>query len=142
PACPSPSGGNEGTATEPAELGTNPTIQPTPEAGTPFEPGYLGLAGEDVENCGTRVTELRSGSPADLAGIKIGDVIVAADGERKHGVDELRLFVLSKHPGDKVELVLKRGDEEITLKVELGRRPPVTPPTVGTDLTPEATPGK
>ena len=65
------------------------------------------------------------------AGIREGDVIVAIDGQR---VDRQNSFVeiLFEHrPGETVEATVQRGDEELTVDVTLGERPPIDPETCG-----------
>lgn len=117
------------------------TLRPTATATaapTDFAPGYLGLAGETVEpsNCGTQVIAVEEGSPAQAAGIMVGDVIIAVDNQPRRGLDALRAYILRRSPGDTVIVVLKRGSEELTIRVTLGERPRRTPLTA----TPLATP--
>lgn len=102
-----------------------------------FTPGYLGIAAETVDRCGARVTQLIAGSPADQAGLKLGDVIVAVNGNVVPDRDALRAFVLNNTAGTRFEVVVKRGAEELTLNGTLGRRAAVNPPVAET---PEATP--
>lgn len=118
---------------------TASTAAATQEAA--FAPGYLGVAGESVGGCGTKVIEVRAESPADKAGVKVDDVIVALNGEAMPGLTWLRSTVLSLAPGTEVTLTVKRGEEEIEITVTLGERPAVTPPTAEatTEATPEAT---
>lgn len=54
-------------------------------------------------------------SPADKAGIEVGDVILSVDGEAAEEVESVRDKVASK---DFVNLRLKRGDEELEKNVE------------------------
>ncbi|GAB4547930.1 MAG: hypothetical protein OHK0023_10030 [Anaerolineae bacterium] len=117
------------------------TLRPTATvtaAPTDFSPGYLGLAGETVapSNCGTLVVAVEEGSPAQEAGILVGDIIVAVDNQPRRGLDALRAYILRRSPGDTVIIVLKRDAEELTFRVQLGERPRRTPLTA----TPPATP--
>ncbi|WP_425336787.1 trypsin-like peptidase domain-containing protein [Streptomyces profundus] len=59
-------------------------------------------------------------SPADLAGVRDGDVITAVDGQRVLGADELIIKIRSHRPGDQLTLTIERGDQELTLDVVLG----------------------
>lgn len=61
------------------------------------------------------------GGPADLAGIKAGDVILAIDGRPVAQSDELIVAIRAKAPGEKVTLTLRDGvDGEKDVVVELG----------------------
>ena len=74
---------------------------------------------------GALVSSVTSGSPADKAGIKKGDIIVALDGQAIDP-DNTLFSLLSKHnPGDKVKLSVVRtgGSGNVTVEVTLGQRP-------------------
>lgn len=73
-------------------------------------------------NQGAYVLEVRADSPADDAGVQVGDVIVSIDGEE---ITQTNPFVdvLFKHqPGDTVSVVIQRGDEQETVEVTLAER--------------------
>jgi membrane-associated protease RseP (regulator of RpoE activity) len=55
-------------------------------------------------------------SPAQRAGLKPGDTIVAVNGHKNPGLDFLISFV-NKHPGDALTLVVDRAGRDLTLKV-------------------------
>jgi membrane-associated protease RseP (regulator of RpoE activity) len=74
------------------------------------------------EGNGVRLTGVREASPAQLAGLRSGDVIVAFGGKE---VTDLYAytFALREHkPGDEVEIVVLRDGESVTLTAVLGRR--------------------
>jgi membrane-associated protease RseP (regulator of RpoE activity) len=75
---------------------------------------------ETVEE-GARIVEVTPESPADQAGLREGDVILAVDrapvGE---GDPDLAARILQHEPGDTVELRVQRGDEELEFDVTLG----------------------
>lgn len=144
PPCPPVDDSGDVEATEEATAETTPTITPTFDALTEFAPAYLGIAAEDVADCGSRVIEIISGSPADRAGFQLGDVIVAADGVPRRNVTALRSYITSRTAGQSVLFVVKRDDQELEIRVVLGLRPRLTPPTVTpvpteSEPTPEAT---
>jgi putative serine protease PepD len=89
-----------------------------------IERAYLGLSsGEQPDNPGAVVGQVNPGTPAAEAGIRSGDVITKFDGKTIRNPSELSLAVLTKQPGDKVEIQLKRGGDTRTVTVELGTRP-------------------
>jgi 2-alkenal reductase len=72
---------------------------------------------------GALIRAVVSGSPADHAGIKAGDIIVNIDGQDVDA-DHTLFSLLSKHPpGDKVRLTILRGSGRHTVDVTLGQRP-------------------
>jgi 2-alkenal reductase len=74
---------------------------------------------------GALVSSVTSGSPAEKAGIKKGDIIVALDGQNIDP-DNTLFSRLSKHnPGDKVKISLVRSgtNGNLTIEVTLGQRP-------------------
>jgi len=85
--------------------------------------GYLGhLAAETVPE-GCRVTVVGPGTPAGIAGMRPGDVIVQVAGAAT--ADPLALAdVLSEtRPGKRVVIAALRGDTKVSLEAVLGRRP-------------------
>lgn len=52
-----------------------------------------------------------------------GDVIVAVDGKRTTTLEQLRTLLATRKPGDEVSLEIYRGEQKLTLEVELGRQP-------------------
>jgi S1-C subfamily serine protease len=89
-----------------------------------IERAYLGLSsGEEPDNPGAVVGQVNPGAPASEAGIRSGDVITSFDGKTIRSPSELSLAVLTKQPGDKVEIELKRGGDTRKVTVELGTRP-------------------
>jgi 2-alkenal reductase len=74
---------------------------------------------------GALVSSVTSGSPAEKAGVKKGDIVVAIDGQTID-LDNTLFSRLSKHnPGDKVKLSLVRSgtNGNLTVEVTLGQRP-------------------
>ncbi len=63
------------------------------------------------------------GSPADKAGLREGDIVLAIDGERIETVNELIKVVGLTPVGKKVEVKIFRDQEEKILTIETGARP-------------------
>lgn len=61
---------------------------------------------------------LEDGAAAD-AGLKEGDVIIEADGQKVTKMAELQEVLIRKHPGDKVSLTYLRNKKKVTKQVVL-----------------------
>jgi hypothetical protein len=71
---------------------------------------------------GVKLEGVTENSPAEKAGIKGGDIIVKFDGKDVSNIEDFMERLMPKKPGDEVEIVVKRGDKEETLKAKLGSR--------------------
>lgn len=61
------------------------------------------------------VGKVKPDSPADKAGVKVGDVIEAVDGKAVRNLTQIMMIMGRKYEGDKVSLTLKRDGEVIEL---------------------------
>jgi serine protease Do len=61
---------------------------------------------------GVRVDEVRAGSPANKAGLRPGDVLVAVDGQGIQTLADWYVGMLAHHAGESVRLRVVRSDEE------------------------------
>ncbi len=83
-------------------------------------PVMLGLLMNDnEEDDGIVVEEIFPGMPAAKAGLQKGDVILKIDGHQVDEPKDLREILMKKKGGDKVDVVIKRGDAEKTLTLDL-----------------------
>ena len=93
--------------------------------------GVLGVIGQDItpsladamgltNDEGVVVTKVVPGSPADKAGIKVGDIIEKLNGKGIRSAQQLRNTLGITRPGTPVDLVLSRNDHEFTLKATVG----------------------
>ena len=62
---------------------------------------------------GVRVQEVLPGSPAEVAGIQAGDVLLALDDHELTGLRDLSTALKAHQPGAEVTIRLRRGDEEL-----------------------------
>lgn len=87
---------------------------------------------------GALVADVTPGGPAEKAGIRRGDVIVAFDGKEVQEMSSLPLMVGSTPVGKEVEVDVLRKGKLKTIEVTLGRldeeTPPVEPAEARTDL--------
>jgi len=77
---------------------------------------------------GVRVRYVYPKGPADQAGVEPGDLLVAIAGEPIEEAGDLRRRVSLLKPQDEVELEVRRGEETLRLKAQLGRLPEDLPP--------------
>jgi len=85
---------------------------------------YLGTVPDmgASETKGLRLTGVRAGSPADLGGLKAGDVIVELGGAPGKDLYSYSDALYAHKPGDVVKIVVMRGGDRLELTVTLGRR--------------------
>jgi putative serine protease PepD len=86
------------------------------------EHAYLGVSVEDADGS-VKLAEVRSGTPAEAAGLQAGDTIVSIDGQQVTTSDALTSAISAKKPGDKVTIVYTRGGENHSVEVTLASRP-------------------
>lgn len=84
--------------------------------------GWLGVY-TDPNSEAPRVVECVPGSPAEKAGLAVGDVILAIDDTIVANTAELTKAVRARSPGDQVALRIRREGKEVTVAVVLGERP-------------------
>jgi serine protease Do len=61
-----------------------------------------------------------SGSPAEQAGIKVGDIILSVNGEEVNPDKNLAQLISKYKPGDKIDLKISRDGKEMNVSVILG----------------------
>jgi hypothetical protein len=99
--------------------------QPPPPAGAPRAGAraYLGTVPDftPVER-GVKLSGVTPGSPADAAGVKAGDVIVAIGSHEVKDLQGMTDALNAFKPGDATSIVVLRGTERLTLQVTVGTR--------------------
>jgi membrane-associated protease RseP (regulator of RpoE activity) len=68
------------------------------------------------------VASIKSNSPAEKAGIKVADQIIAIDGQPTPDFFTALAAVQSKRPGDQVKMKLNRGGEIVEIPLQLSDR--------------------
>ena len=71
---------------------------------------------------GAVVGQVVAGSPAEGAGLQVGDVITSFDGQAVDSSEKLRSLIRGHKPGDRVPLTFTRGSAEHSVPVVLGSR--------------------
>jgi serine protease DegQ len=69
------------------------------------------------------ITEVFRGTPADKAGIKLGDILVAVEGKPVTDSSSMLNLVAALNPGKQATLKVMRRQQETDVKVIVGRRP-------------------
>jgi len=88
---------------------------------------------DGVTRQGAKVNDVTSGSPADKAGIKSGDVIVAIDGVASPGAESLTGFVRAHAAGDVVKLTIVRDGKSMDVDVTLAVKQETSSPSSSGD---------
>ncbi len=98
--------------------------------------GYLGMAGQNVRlprrlvhlhkvgvASGVLILSLEPGSPAELAGLKPGDVVISFAGTPVAGIDDLQRLLSGDCIGVATELQVMRRADLMTLRIVPGESP-------------------
>jgi S1-C subfamily serine protease len=114
-------------------IDTAKRVLPTLKAGDDVERAYLGVTSATVApemnlrvDRGALVQDIEPLSPADKAGFRPGDVIVAIGGTPIRSTEDVSSAVEARKPGDEVEVEVVRAGRREQVKVELAKRPTVT----------------
>ncbi|HTY57331.1 MAG TPA: PDZ domain-containing protein, partial [Bacteroidota bacterium] len=114
--------------------GTSRAQEPGGNAGKTPGRGWLGVAIQDVTprvareknlhvKSGALVNGVTDESPAEDAGIKEHDVIVAFNGKTIDESDDLLEAVRAAAPGEKADITVFRGEEKKVVHATLGKAP-------------------
>lgn len=98
-----------------------------------FEESSIGIFAYDKEvvpyldsnlkfNNGIYVAQLLENSPAEKAGIKIGDIIIKIDEKELSKMSDLREYIYTKNPNDEVILSIQRNGIQSDIKLKLGKK--------------------
>ncbi len=96
--------------------------------------GYLGVELQTFESIhkdgvpvqegvGVFLSNVLSGGPAELAGLRADDRVVAIDGHRIRGMVDLKKSMIGTQEGDRVSVTVERDDREQTFDVVLAELP-------------------
>jgi len=96
--------------------------------------GWIGVAAYDMtgeiaaslklpDTRGALISEVVNGSPADKAGVRPGDILVAVDDRPVRGSNAMLEIIAGLQPGQNARLKLVRDRKETEIPVTVGRRP-------------------
>jgi S1-C subfamily serine protease len=97
-------------------------VSPDLSSGGEAQP-FLGIM-QDAQHPGSGYAILRivGGGPADRAGLRPGDVILQFADQPIEAAATLQAAIAGSTPGTKVKLKCRRGQVDIELEVEIGKR--------------------
>lgn len=84
---------------------------------------WLGLQIKEQSGGGIAVDAVEEGSPAQKAGLQVGDAVMALDDRRITDVLEFEKYLLKKNAGDSLRMLVDRKGREKTFKVTLEKVP-------------------
>ncbi|HZG53238.1 MAG TPA: PDZ domain-containing protein [Pyrinomonadaceae bacterium] len=114
--------------TKTAQLTTMSSEAYNSDAFMPKERGMLGIetaarvAVEGTKIHGMLLDEVYPNRPADLAGLKVGDVVVEFDGKPVRTEEGLFGYINRAKPASTVNVVVYREGQRVTIPVKMGRR--------------------
>jgi membrane-associated protease RseP (regulator of RpoE activity) len=98
-----------------------PEIEPPDEVPQNTNTAFLGVATAAGDG-GAEVQQVAPGSPADDAGLEVGDVITAVDDDEVDGPEALLAAIGDYEPGDEVNVSYQRDGNDRDVDVELADR--------------------
>jgi serine protease Do len=113
--------GVEGTGFAISSSEAKPIIQNLIRYGRITYP-WLGVGLRTVKN-GALIVELVANSPADIAGLRVNDVIIQFGGQEINSVADLVRAIRTAKIGEEVEIVFVRGENTRTTSATLIERP-------------------
>ncbi len=99
------------------------------KAGKTIRAGFLGVQVKtaNADGSGVKVQKVQPGSAAEKAEVKDNDIILAVDGTKVLDPAHLKILISKHIAGEKIKLLVKRGDEEKEIEATLGEAPPKKP---------------
>jgi serine protease DegQ len=98
--------------------------------------GWIGVEPQDItpemadsfnikRTTGAIVAGVIRGGPADKAGIKPGDILIAIEGKPAANKTEILNLIAQLKPNSKAKFTLLRNSSEATITILIGKRPPI-----------------
>lgn len=95
--------------------------------------GWLGIEVKGVDpsefptaltpDTGVQIMGVLAKGPADRGGLKKGDIILSIDNQPMQSANQLIQWVAQQKPNVEINMLVKRGKDNINLKVMVGERP-------------------
>jgi putative serine protease PepD len=105
-------------------IDTAKEVIPALQRGETIRRPYLGVTTAQLDDGdGALVADVVDGGPAARAGVRRGDRILSVGGEEIRESADVAAAISDRRVGERVEVVVQRGGQRETLRVELGTRP-------------------
>lgn len=94
--------------------------------------GWLGVVIQDItpdmaESLGIRegviIAQIMPSSPADKAGLRVGDIVVEVNGQKVSEVRDLQFRIMRTQPGGEINLRVIREGKEVSIRAKVGEMP-------------------
>jgi serine protease Do len=82
---------------------------------------FFGVQG-DPDAKDARIAKVFPNTPAEKAGLRVGDIVIEFDGKPIGEFSSLSKLVADKAPGDKAKVKVQRGEEMLEFEVTIGKR--------------------
>jgi len=100
--------------------------------------GWIGIESQDItpelagnfglgRDSGAIIAGVVRGGPADRAGIRPGDILLAVKGRKVGNTNDMMNLIAELPPGEQAPMTVMRKNRETTLAVTVGRRPRQAP---------------
>jgi serine protease DegQ len=100
--------------------------------------GWIGIESQDItpeladsfglgRDSGAIIAGVVRGGPADRAGMRPGDILLAVDGKKVSSTNDMLNLIAELPPGGKSKMTVMRKNRQSILDVTVGRRPRQTP---------------
>ena len=100
----------------------------------PEKSPFLGLRGENAD-VGAKLTNITRNGPADKAGLKVDDFVVAVEDNIVMSYNDFLGEVRKHQAGEKIKIVVSRERKQVEIEVELGKRPRTRTTNTRTEFT-------
>ena len=93
---------------------------------------YIGISGTNIDEktgkyynlpIGVYIKSIENFSPAEKAGLKVGDVITKVDGTAVNNIDEINNIKYNHKIGDTINLTISRNNQEMSVNLVLEEQP-------------------
>jgi putative serine protease PepD len=110
-------------------IDTAKQVVPQLKTGKAITRPYLGVSTSDATTgTGAVVQRVVAGGPADDAGLRAGDRILAVGGRTVSQSADVAATISTRKPGEEIAVRVRRGGSERTITVKLGTRPDAATP--------------
>ena len=82
----------------------------------------LGVVFDERSSDQILISEVTEGSPAAIAGLRRGDVILSVDGRRMSSFDDVTRYIGQRSPREQVDIAVLRNGRRMNLQAELASR--------------------